>query len=55
VAWGKQWRSCLSRKGLASGTVNSLVGRRLSELAERLRRFAPAGRSGDSKNDEKDK
>ncbi|TMJ04689.1 MAG: hypothetical protein E6H01_04015 [Bacillati bacterium ANGP1] len=37
------------------GTVNSLVGRRLSELAERLRRFAPAGRSGDSKNDEKDK
>lgn len=37
------------------GTVNDLVSRRLAELAERLRRFAPAPRSGDGKNEEKDK
>jgi len=36
------------------GTVNALVSRHLGELAERLRRFAPAGRSGDSKNDNKE-
>jgi len=36
------------------GTVNALVNRRLGELAERLRRFAPAGRSGDAKNDNKE-
>jgi len=35
------------------GTVNALVSRHLGELAERLRRFAPAGRSGDAKNDNK--
>jgi predicted ATP-dependent protease len=37
------------------GTVNFLVNRRLLELADRLRRFAPPTRSGDSKNDDKDK
>ena len=37
------------------GTVNALVSARLAELAERLRRFAPAPRSGDGKNEEKDR
>lgn len=36
------------------GTVNALVSRRLTELADRLRRFAPAGRSGDAKSDNKE-
>ncbi len=34
------------------GTVNALVSKRLQDLAERLRRFAPAGRT-DSKDDNK--
>jgi len=35
------------------GTVNALVTKRLQELAERLRRFAPAGRADSKDNDKK--
>lgn len=37
------------------GTINHGVSRRLRELAERLRRFAPAPRPADARNDEKDR
>ncbi len=36
------------------GTVNYLVSKRLQELAERLRRFAPGARAGDGRNEDKD-
>ncbi|MBI2973969.1 MAG: AAA family ATPase [Armatimonadetes bacterium] len=37
------------------GTINHRVSRRLQELAERLRRFAPIPRVGEGKNEDKDK
>jgi lon-related putative ATP-dependent protease len=37
------------------GTINALVSQRLSELAERLRKFAPVPRPGEVRSDEKEK
>ncbi|MDR7561850.1 MAG: S16 family serine protease, partial [Armatimonadota bacterium] len=37
------------------GTVNYLVSKRLQELAERLRRFAPGARAAEGKDDDKEK
>ena len=41
--------------GYAEGTVNALVSRRLAQLAERLRRFAPIPRPSEVKNEDKEK